>query len=93
MRLEETENETTRIYRRKLSSRGCDAIPIRGAPGTELSRDRGRPAAIALGKGTVAWWWRCPPGCFPTGNPVAALLLLEHSPAGSFVVTARLLSP
>jgi hypothetical protein len=15
------------------------------------------------------WWWRCPPGCFPTGNP------------------------
>jgi hypothetical protein len=27
------------------------------------------PQQIVGGTAVSPWWWRCPPGCFPTGNP------------------------
>jgi hypothetical protein len=27
------------------------------------------PQQLLGGTALWPWWWRCPPGCFPTGNP------------------------
>jgi hypothetical protein len=40
-------------------------------PTSGRGRTAGRvtPQQWLLGSSSWPWWWRCPPGCIPTGDP------------------------
>jgi hypothetical protein len=78
--------DVTRVYCREFASAANRPIPSGERSRTD-SRARD-PAAIALGNDTVALVVALPTRVHSYRQPIAALLLLEHSPA---TVTARLL--